>query len=116
MNITTTFRQMEGTDAVKTYASAKVSKLQKFLRQSIRADVTMSVEGNEHVAEVHVRSGATHVHGSERSVDMYASIDLVVDKLEAQIRAINGARVTKKRHGMKAGEFATSATGERSRS
>jgi putative sigma-54 modulation protein len=122
MNITTTFRQMEGTDAVKTYVQTKVSKLQKFLRQSIRADVTMSVEGNEHVAEVHLRSGATHLHGSERSDDMYASIDLVVDKLEAQIRTINGARVTKKRHGMKAGEFAALATaalstvGERSRS
>ena len=86
MNITTTFRQMTGTDAVKSYAQTKVSKLQKFLRQSMRADVTLSVEGNEHVAEVHLKSGPTHLHGSERSEDMYASIDLVVDKLEAQIR------------------------------
>ncbi|HHH27699.1 MAG TPA: ribosome-associated translation inhibitor RaiA, partial [Polyangiaceae bacterium] len=77
MNITTTFRQMAGTEAVKSYAQSKVSKLQKFLRQSMRADVTLSVEGNEHVAEVHLKSGPTHLHGSERSEDMYASIDLV---------------------------------------
>src|SRR4029453_11168097 len=32
MNITTTFRQMAGTDAVKNYAQEKVAKLQKFLR------------------------------------------------------------------------------------
>ena len=109
MNITTTFRQMEGTDAVRNYAETKVRKLQKFLRQAIRADVTLSVEGNEHIADVHVKSGATHLHGSERSDDMYASIDLVVDKLEAQIRSINGARVTKKRQGVKPGEVLAQA-------
>jgi putative sigma-54 modulation protein len=111
MNITTTFRQMTGTDAVKNYAHDKVSKLQKFLKTVMRADVTLSVEGNVHVAEVHVRSGPTHLHGSERSEDMYASIDLVVDKLESQIRSLHGARVAKKRHGMKAGEFARRADG-----
>jgi putative sigma-54 modulation protein len=105
MNITTTFRQMVGTDAVKSYAHDKVAKLQKFLRQVMRADVTLSVEGNEHVAEVNLRAGATHVHGSERSADMYASIDLVVDKLERQIRTANDVRVAKKRHGVKAGEL-----------
>src|SRR5262245_49014914 len=107
MNITTTFRQMEGTNAVKTYAQTKVAKLQKFLRQALRADVTLSVEGNDHIAEVHVRSGATHLHGSERSGDMYASIDLVIDKLEAQIRTINGSRVTRKRQGLRAGKLAS---------
>lgn len=115
MNITTTFRQMAGTDAVKTYAQDKVAKLQKFLRHAMRADVTLSVEGNQHVAEVHVRSGPTHVHGSERSEDMYASIDLVVDKLESQIRSAHGSRVKKKRQGIKAGEFALQNGNGRSR-
>ena len=114
MNITTTFRQMEGTNAVRNYAENKVGKLQKFLRQAIRADVTLTVEGNEHIAEVHVRSGATHIHGSERSEDMYASIDLVVDKLESQIRTVNGTRVSRKRTGVKPGELLAQA--ERTRS
>ena len=105
MNITTTFRQMDGTDAVKNYAQAKLGKLQKFLRQSIRVDVTLSLEGNEHVAEVILRSGATRLHGSERSGDMYASIDLVVDKLESQIRTINGSRKARKRSGKRTGEL-----------
>jgi len=106
MNIITTFRQMSGTKAVKNYAHDKVAKLQKFLRQAMRADVTLSVEGNKHVAEVRLKSGSTHVHGSERSGDMYASIDLVVDKLESQIRSINGSRVSRKRQGPNARELA----------
>jgi putative sigma-54 modulation protein len=109
MNITTTFRHMDGTSAVKKYAQTKVAKLQKFLRQSMRADVTLSLEGNQHVAEVHLKSGATHLHGSERSVDMYASIDLVVDKLESQIRTVHGSRVSNKRHALSAGESAAQA-------
>ena len=36
------------------------------------------------------------------------SIDLVVDKLESQIRSVNGARTQRKRHGVKAGQLATS--------
>lgn len=106
MNITTTFRQMEGTDAVKQYAEEKVAKLQKFLRQAMRAEVTLWVEGNEYVAEVRVSSGPTHLQGSERSEDMYASIDLVIDKLERQIRSHKGASIARKRNGMSAGEFA----------
>jgi putative sigma-54 modulation protein len=106
MNITITFRHMVGTDAVKSYAHEKVAKLQKFLRQAMTAQVTLSVEGLDHIAEVRMSSGPTHFHGSERSPDMYASIDMVHDKLERQIRSEKGASVAKKHGGMSAGEFA----------
>lgn len=106
MNITITFRHMEGTDAAKRFAHEKVSKLQKFLRQAMTAQVTLSVEGMEHVAEVAIQSGSAHFHASERSQDMYASIDMVIDKLERQIRAAKGANQAKKRGGESAGEFA----------
>lgn len=104
MNITITFRHMEGTDAAKRFADEKVSKLQKFLRQAMTAQVTLSVEGLEHVAEVAIQSGSAHFHASERSQDMYASIDMVIDKLERQIRAAK--EQAKKRGGESAGEFA----------
>jgi putative sigma-54 modulation protein len=110
MNITVSFRQMDGTEAVKRHAQDKIAKLQKFLRQAMKAQVTLSVEGKEHVADVSISAGSTRIRGTERSEDMYASIDLVVDKLERQIRSLKGATVSKKRGGMKAGEFATVAT------
>ncbi len=105
---------MTGTKAVKSYAHDKIGKLQKFLRQAMRADVTLSVEGNQHVAEVHVSSGATRLHGSERSADMYASIDLVVDKLESQIRSAKGVSAQRKRQGLKQAEFALASQRETS--
>lgn len=107
MNITVSFRQMDGTEAVKRHAHEKISKLQKFLRQAMTAQVTLSVEGKEHVADVAISAGSTRIRGTERSEDMYASIDVVVDKLERQIRSLKGASVSRKRGGMKASEFAS---------
>lgn len=72
----------------------------------MNAQVTLSVEGLEHVAEVSIQSGSAHFHASERSQDMYASIDMVLDKLERQIRGAKGANMAKKRGGESAGEFA----------
>lgn len=106
MNITITFRHMVGTEAVKKHAYEKIAKLQKFLRQAMTAQVTLSVEGLDHVAEVRISSGSTHFQGSERSEDMYASVDMVHDKLERQIRAAKGASVAKKRGGTSTREFA----------
>jgi putative sigma-54 modulation protein len=106
MNISITFRQMEGTEAMKTHAHDKVSKLQKFLRQAMTAHVTLAVEGLDHVADVRIQSGSNTFHANERRTDMYASLDMVIDKLERQIQAVKGASVAKKHGGMSAGEFA----------
>jgi putative sigma-54 modulation protein len=109
MNITITFRQIEGTEAVKNHAFEKVAKLQKFLRTPMKAQVTLSVEGLEHLADVWVDAGSAHFHASERSEDMYASIDMVYDKLKHEIRDAKGATIAKKRGGTTAGQFAAEA-------
>ena len=70
------------------------------------AHVTVAVEGLDHIAEVRISSGSTHFQSSERSPDMYASIDAVHDKLERQIRGVKGAEVANKRGGTSTREFA----------
>ena len=97
MNIAITFRQMEPSDAVKRHAQEKVAKLQKFLRQPMQANVTLRKEKLDHVVEVRVSAGSERFNGAERSADMYASIDMVIDKLERQIRSGKGAAVHKKK-------------------
>ena len=87
MNIAITFRQMEATEAVKVYATEKVAKIQKFLRQPMKTQVTLSCQHQIHRAEADVSAGGEHYHAHEQSEDMYASIDKVVDKLERQVRA-----------------------------
>jgi putative sigma-54 modulation protein len=87
VNIAITFRQMEATEAVKVYAKDKVSKLQKFLKQPMKAQVTLSCQHQLHRAEVDVSAGGERYHAHESSEDMYASIDRLIDKIERQIRA-----------------------------
>lgn len=99
MNIAITFRQLEASEAVKQYANEKVAKLQKFLRQPLSAQVTLTLDKLQHVAEVHVHAGSEHFYGSERCEDMYASIDKVIDKLDRQIRGSKGALQARKRGG-----------------
>lgn len=101
MNITITFRQMIATDAVKGYATDKVGRLQKFLRQPMKGQVTLSCQNHrEHKVEVDIHAGSAHYHAHETSEDMYATIDKVVDKLERQI---NGQH-TKHKGGERASE------------
>lgn len=112
MNIAITFRHLEPSDSVKQYAHDKVGRLQKFLRQPMKANVTLSLEKLEHVIEVGLTSGSEHFQASEQSEDMYASIDKVIDKLERQIRGSKGASRAKKRSGPSAGEFAVKVRSE----
>ena len=97
MNISITFRHMDASEAIKTYAREKVAKLQKFLREPMTAKVTLSHDKLRHMAETRISSGGAHLEAKETSDDMYASIDKVIDKLERQIRGAKGASQAKKR-------------------
>jgi putative sigma-54 modulation protein len=87
MNIAITFRHMDATEAVKHYATDKIGRLQRFLRQPMNGHVTLSCQNHRHHnVEVTLQSGGEHFHAHVTSEDMYASIDTVSDKLERQIR------------------------------
>jgi putative sigma-54 modulation protein len=109
MNIAITFRHLESTEAIKDYAQEKIGKLQKFLRSPLKANVTLSVEKGQQMAEVQLNAGSEHYTATVSNDNMYAAIDKVVDKLEHQIHSVKGAKISSKRGGMSAGEFATRA-------
>lgn len=108
MNIAITFRHLEASDSVKSYVNDKVAKLQKFLRQPMRAKVTISVENKQQRCEAEINAGPSHFVASEAGEDMYASIDRVVDKLERQISHEHGVSIAKKKGAESAGAFAAS--------
>jgi len=113
MNIAITFRHMDSTDSVKGYATEKVAKIQKFLRQPMKGQVTLSCQQDRlHSAEVDIHSGHDHFHATETSEDMYASIDKVVDKIERQVRSVKGATTTKKKGGERASDRLLPDSGE----
>ena len=85
MHIDFKFRHMESSDAIKTYAADKLSRLQKYLRSPLDAQVTFSIERHLQCVDVNLSADGEHHQGRAEQEDMYASIDLVVDKIQRQM-------------------------------
>ena len=86
MQLSVTFRHMETSDALKDYAHEKISRLEKYLDSVLEANVVMSVEKFRHTADVTILSDGFKINGQEQTEDMYSAIDMVVDKLERQVK------------------------------
>ncbi len=86
MQLNITFRQFGSSDALKEYAKEKVERVNKYLDRAGEAHVVLSLERHLHHAEITIHSGSWVLRGREKSEDMYASIDLAMDKIESQLR------------------------------
>src|SRR3954469_23570380 len=86
MQLNITFRHFEPIDSLKNYAQDKVERANKYLDRAGEAHVVLSLERHLHHADITITSGAFVLRGREKSEDMYASIDLAMDKIERQLR------------------------------
>ena len=93
------------TDAIKDYIETKIGKLDKYFKEdSITANVLLKIRGNEQIIEVTIPTDNFILRSEEEHEDMYAAIDLVLDKLERQIRK-NKTKLKKKNINNKYKEF-----------
>jgi putative sigma-54 modulation protein len=99
------------TEAIKEYARRKVLKAVEEFRSVESVHVILDVQKINHFAEVVVQ-GKHHLHldAKETSGDMYASIDLVSDKIAKQLRKNHDKIVTHHHQGPKLGELETNTT------
>jgi putative sigma-54 modulation protein len=88
MQFSVTFRHMDASEAVRNYAREKIDKIKKYVPDPIFAHFTVGTNrGYQHTADVHIQlHNGLAIKGSETSEDMYSSIDLVMDKVERQVR------------------------------
>lgn len=86
MQMNITFRQIEPIDSLKNYAQDKIERANKYLDKAGEAHVVLSLERHLHHADITITSGRYVLRGREKSEDMYASIDLAMDKIERQLR------------------------------
>lgn len=86
MQVSVTFRHMEATDALKSFASDKVSRIERYIHTPTDAHVVLSVEKHQHRAEINVSANGLRIFGEETSPDMYGSIDGATAKIERQLK------------------------------
>jgi putative sigma-54 modulation protein len=78
---------LDVTPALRDYVEKKLGRLERYceLASEKEATVTMAVTRDMHSVEVTIPLTHFLLRAEERSPDMYASIDMVVDKLEKQL-------------------------------
>ncbi len=87
MQIAVTFRHMESSDAVRSYVEEKLARVKKYIDEPIDAQVVLSVQKKiNHRAEVTMVAKGLTMKSMEEKDDMYAAIDLMVDKIERQLK------------------------------
>lgn len=87
MNANVTFRHMESSSSLRSYATKKLEHVcEKYVQGPVDATIVFSVEKFWHVADFTLQIKNLTVKGSERTEDMYSSIDLALGKIEKQLR------------------------------
>jgi putative sigma-54 modulation protein len=78
-------KNIEVTEALHDHVEKRIGKVNKYFEFDTEAQVALGVVRGLHTVEVTVGINGMILRAEEATGDMYASIDLVVDKLERQI-------------------------------
>jgi putative sigma-54 modulation protein len=85
MQLSITFRHLDASDSLKDYARERVERVNKYLNHAGEAHIVLSLERHLHHADITIHAGPFVMRGRDKSGDMYASLDLAMDKIEKQL-------------------------------
>lgn len=110
MEIIFNFKSFDPSDHLKNYAQTRFAKLEKFVRNPENASIkiNLEVEKFRQMAEVIMDADSVHISAQEETNDMYSTIDVVLDKIEAQLKKARNKQKDKRRK--KAAQPATAPT------
>jgi len=86
MQTSVTFKNLEPSEHLKSYVTEKLNRFDKLLDNPAEAGVVLVVEKHRHIAEVNITGDRLSINGKEETGDMYSAIDMVLDKLEKQLK------------------------------
>lgn len=86
MKVNIVAKNIEVTPALRDIVEKKISKLDKYFGPSVEAKAILTVEKNRQIFEVTIIFNGVILRREESSDDMYKSIDIVVEKLQRQVR------------------------------
>lgn len=86
------------TKALKEVIEKKLNKLDKYFKPEVEAHVTLSVVKNTHSIEITIPFNGVFLRAEEKGDDMYVASDMILDKLERQIRK-QKTRMERRLHG-----------------
>jgi putative sigma-54 modulation protein len=85
MNLNVSGHHVDVTPAMRTYVSGKLDRVTRHFDHVIDAHVILSVDKLLQKAEVTLHVRGKDIHAECIDADLYAAIDLLVDKLDRQV-------------------------------
>lgn len=87
MQVKVTGRHMGVSESVKTYCQEKAERLVRFYDRIQSIEVILDGHEGQHKAEIIVHADRTDPFvAHEEQEDIYAAVDLILDKVEEQLR------------------------------
>lgn len=85
MNLTVTGHHVDVTRSMRDYVNGKMERLQRRTDRVSGVHVILSVEKLRQKAEATIHVAGTRLYADTTEPDMYAAIDLLIDKLDRQL-------------------------------
>lgn len=95
MNLNVSGHQLEVTPAIRKYVNSKLARVKRHFDHLIDAHVILSVAKLRQKAEVTLHVRGKDIHCQCEDDDLYAAIDLLVDKLDRQVLKYKRKRFAK---------------------
>ncbi len=92
-------RNLEVTDDLRDYVEKKLGKIEKYFDKGVPAQVVLSSERGRQIVEITMPLGGMVVRGQEATNDIYAAVNLAVEKIERRLEKYRARFQRRKREG-----------------
>jgi putative sigma-54 modulation protein len=96
MNLSVSGHHLDVTPAIRTYVHSKLERVSRHFDHVIDAHVILTVDKLRQKAEVTLHVRGKDLHCECEDADLYAAIDLLVDKLDRQVLRYKDKRYDKR--------------------
>jgi len=86
MQLTIDGHHVEVTGSLSDYIESKLSRIERHFDHVVDVHVVLAVEKQRQKAEATIHLAGNILHAHSENDDMYAAIDLLVDKLDRQVK------------------------------
>jgi putative sigma-54 modulation protein len=86
MQIAVSFRNLDPSDHLKGYAENRLARFKKYMDEPIEVHLVLSIQKFRHIADVTISADGMKIKAQEETGDLYSAIDMVLDKVEKQVK------------------------------
>ncbi len=86
MQISVSFRNVDPSEHLKGYAETRMARFKKYMEEPVEIHLVLSIQKFRHTADVTISANGIKIKAQEETGDLYSAIDMVLDKIEKQIK------------------------------